>query len=1251
MLKRILILLLFFCFQGMVLTAQNGLRKVNWKENKLDRFNLSQNQLPTYSESIPLQILNAKFKAKLLNPLFQEISVLEEELLQGQKIEEEIIIRSETRLISNQSSLFYELVPLRRNLKTGKIEKLISFDIELEMISSTDSENSFQFKNQSVLSSGRWFKIKVSEDGVYKISYSDLSAMGMDLSSIDPKKLRIYGNGGGMLPEGNDETKFDDLIENAIEVVGEADGSFDAEDYILFYGQSAHQWKFNEEARDFTHHKNIYSEYTYYFINADKGEGKRIGVQEIAEQTPNYVVDEFEDLVSHEVDEYNLINSGRNWYGEVFDATTTRSFNFEFPNLLSDKNAEIEIGIAARSSVTSSMDVNISEDLINTIRVSGINFSTPYPPYALLGSVKSSVKLGQEDFDMNLKYNKPNASSMAWLDYIKIVAWRKLIFSGKQMKFRNSESVGSGRISNFKMIPTDASLRIWNISDPHNISIINAQQNANELSYVLPTETLLEFIAFDGEEYLSAEFEEEVTNQNYHAQIPVDFIIVSPEEFKAEAERLGQFHLNNDGLSYAVVDPQMIYNEFSSGAQDISAIRNFVRMLYEREKSSAVPQYLLLFGDASFDYKNRIENNTNFVPTWESSYSTSIIVSYNTDDYFGLLDAEEGANVRGGLDIGIGRIPIQNADQARQMVDKIIHYAGNSEAVMGSWRNTVCLVGDDQDNNTYVRDSELMASFIENSYSNINIDKIYFDAYPQISTPGGQRYPEVKKAINEEMDKGALLINYIGHGGETGWAHERVLEIQDINSWTNLNRLPVFVTATCEFTRFDNPELESAGELVLLNENGGGIALLTTTRATSAGANFQLNKQVFKHLFEKKEDEYQRLGDVIKNSKNAIGNGTNAQKFVLIGDPALKLALPRDSIATLEINHHSIQQSPDTLKAMAEVNIKGSVFHKGGDPNINFNGILYPVVYDKGNKVRTLGQDDNSYEQEFEVQSNILHKGKVSVSNGNFEFTFVVPKDIAYNYDFGRISYYAQGEEIDAWGCYENLIIGGYSDELIVDNEGPKINLFLNDEHFETGGLTNNSPVIFARIEDESGINTIGNGIGHDLVAVLDDDINQTYVLNDFFESDLDSHKTGTIKYSLTGLTTGKHQLKLKAWDILNNSSTAIIEFEVVDDTETLIQDLKNFPNPFREFTNFSFSHNQANQTINFEIQIFSLDGKKVKSILKSISPGGFSSGNILWNATSDHGGKLDAGIYLYRILLDGQEIEGTLTKKLIIID
>lgn len=1226
--------------------AQNDLREVKWDDNRFLLHAKAHKQLPVFSEQIPFYSIAAGVKVKLLNTTFEQLSATESAAFKNLNLQHDIQIHSEVKKISQKYFLYYEFTPLRMNPESKKIEKLMTFDLSVELIPEFKSAKSLQFKQQSVLANGRWFKFMVSEDGVYKISYNDLAAMGMDLTNIDPRDIRIYGNGGGMLPENNSDTKYDDLIENAIVVSGEIDGSFDANDYILFYGQSPHTWTFNASTQKYSHSLHAYSEATCYFITADLDRGKRITQQNSLDHPPDFIVTEFQDHVFHERDEINLINSGRNWYGEVFDATAIRSFDFSFPNLIKTKEIAIQAEVALRSSVTSKFDIEVNGVDLNQVSSSGINFSASYPPYARTGKLTDSFLSNNENIELTFNYNKPNASSKAWLDNIELTAWRKLKFESGQMTFRNAESISPGSVSEFKL---NGVATVWNVTDPMNVKSINGNLVGNEFSYVLATDSLLEFIAFDDASFLTVEFIEEVANQNYHALESVDYIIVSPAEFYSEAMRLAEFHANKDGLSFCIVEPQKIYNEFSSGAQDISAIRNFVRMLYERA-DPVTPKYLLLFGDASFDYKDRVSENTNFVPTWESPFSTAIIVSYNTDDYYGLLDEDEGANVRGGLDIGIGRIPVKTLDQARKMVDKIIHYADNLEDVLGAWRNTVCLVGDDQDYNTYVRDSEQLGSFIKNGFNNINIDKVYFDAYPQVSTPGGQRYPEVKKAINEKVEKGALIVNYIGHGGETGWAHERVLEIQDINAWQNYDRLPVFVTATCEFTRFDDPELESAGELVLLNENGGGIALLTTTRATSAGANFQLNKQVFNHVFEKRNGSYLRLGDIIKESKNAIGNGINAKKFVLVGDPALKIALPKDSIATLEINNQSIQAISDTLNAMERVTIGGSVFNKDGSKNSSFNGSLYPIVYDKPTTIKTLGQDNDSYEQEFNIQSNILYKGKVSVQNGDFNFSFVVPKDIAYNYGFGKISYYAHSEHGDAWGCYENLVIGGYNDELLTDTEGPTIQLFINNELFRNGGVTDQNPKIFASISDESGINTVGNGIGHDIVASIDGDIAQTYVLNDFYESDLDSHTSGTLSYALSGLSQGKHTLSLKVWDILNNSSSVSIEFEVVNQEEPFISDFKNFPNPFTHSTSFSFEHNQANSVLNFEIQVFSLDGKKVKTIRKSITPTGYHSGVIYWDATTDGGKKLDAGIYIYRILIEGHEIRETESKKLIIV-
>lgn len=1143
-----------------------------------------------------------------------------------------IVILNLIAVCSFAHNPFFEL-----NLNNERISDttLASVDFEQEQ-SKTES---FEYANNSVLTSGRWFKLSVYRDGIYKINYSELSAMGVNVQNLNPTNIRIYGNGGGMLPEKNSETKYHELLENAIMVVGEDDGQFDTEDYILFYGESPHAWSYSENLQKFVHQFHSYSDYTYYFLTTDLGQGKRINLQASETEVASSNISEFQDHIFHEVDQYNLINSGRTWYGEVFDANVDQHFIFEFANLVSSRNINLKIDVAGRSSGFNNFKVLVNNQELSGISIPRIIFSSSYPPYARTGSLNANLISSEESININLIYNKPNSSSIGWLNYIELNAWRNLKFEGSQLSFRNTETIGNGNITQFNISQVGNNIKVWNVTNSLDVTIMETALSGANLNFKVRTDSLLEFIAFNGNDFLQVEFEGEIQNQNLHALQPVDYIIISPNEFNSQALRLADFRQINDGFSFCIVSPDQIYNEFSSGAQDVSAIRNFVKMLYDRADQETKPKYLLLFGDASFDYKNRIVGNTNFVPTWESEQSTAIISSFNTDDYFGLLDSNEGKYMSGDLDIGIGRIPIKTITQATDMVSKIIHYSTNSIDNMGMWRNTVSLVCDDEDYNTYVNNSEEIASFLDNSFNNINVDKIYFDAYPQVSTPGGQRFPEAKKAINEKVEKGAMIINYIGHGGETGWAHERVLEISDINSWKNYNKLPVFITATCEFTRFDDPDRESAGELVLLNNKGGGISLFTTTRATSAGANFQLNKQVFKHIFEKQNGSYNRQGDIIRKSKNAIGNGSNAQRFVLVGDPAMQISFPLDSISVLKINNENVTIIPDTITALSKIEISGSVYSSSGIKRSDFNGILTAIVYDKKSILSTFGQDENSYEQTYTLQNNILYQGKVSVVNGDFTLSFVVPKDIAYNYGFGKISLYAHDGNSDAWGCFENLVIGGYDETLLTDIVGPEIELYLNDVSFKNGGLTHNRPVLLARITDESGINTIGSGIGHDIVAVLDQSIENTFVLNDFFEADLNSYTSGSINYPLSELSEGPHQLKLKIWDVVNNSSIAVLDFVVVNQDRFVIENLINYPNPFSNETSFIFDHNQANVSLNFEIQIFGMDGQKVRTLRKSIYTNGFNSGPIRWDGTSDSGSKLDPGIYIYRIILEDQVI------------
>jgi len=1140
-------------------------------------------------------------------------------------------------------------VPIRKNKVTGKYEKLVAFDVELNesdnLQNGKKGSSGRTYAQHSVLANGNWYKISVANSGIYKITYNDLVSLGINVGSIDPRNIRIYGNGAGMLPEKNTGFKYDDLQENAIVVAGESDGRFDPSDYILFYGECPVTWTYSSD-KAFHHTTNSYSNATYYFITTDLGAGKRIGSLPSSNLPNNKSVSKFIDYAYHENNSVNLIQSGREWYGETFDIQTSYDFNVSFPNLDASSLLYLKADVVARSGNYSNFFV--------TANGTRMTISVPNDPdvgnadgqYAEESSGAINFSTTNPSVSINVTYNKLDQSSLGWLNYFELNAIRNLSFYGTQMSFRSVESIGAGNITEFTLSDANSFVNIWDVTDPLNAKQVGTTLNNTDIVFRLPTDSLHEFIAFNGSSFFSPSLVGKVGNQDLHGILQSDFIIVSYPDFVSEANRLAQFHRDNDNYSVLVVTPEQIYNEFSSGAQDVSAIRDFVKMLYDRAPANQIPKYLLFFGDGSYNYKSTT-NNTNYVPTYESLNSLNAAGSYLTDDYFGLLDDGEGSGSSGTVDIGIGRFPVRTVAQAKDVVDKVFRYASKTDLVQagysgnsfsssfsnfGDWRNIICFVADDKDGDLHLGQAEQLANYVDTSQKQFNIEKIYLDAYKEITTSGGQRYPDANAAINNRVEKGALIVNYTGHSGMLGWAQERVLNISDVNNWNNTNNLPVFITASCEFSRFDNPASVSAGELILLNPAGGGIALFSTTRLAYSSTNLPLNKSFFDYVFQKQNNEYYRMGDIIRKAKVAnLGSGDNIKNFVLLGDPALQLAYPQYKVVTTLINNDSVNKKSDTLEAFSKATVSGYIQDYNGNIKTDFNGTLYPTVYDKYSQVSTLGNDPESPVKSFSIQNNILYKGKAVISNGEFTFTFIVPKDIAYNYGFGKISYYAASDNTDANGFYKNITVGGSLNNVSLDEDGPVIHLYMNDTLFKSGGITDQSPFMLAYINDKVGVNTVGNGIGHDIVAVLDGNTSDCIVLNNYYEADLNSYTSGTIKYPFTGLSDGAHTLSLKVWDSYDNSSTAEIEFIVINSNQLKLSKVLNYPNPFTSETKFSFEHNCSCSQLDVEIRIYNLTGQTVKTIKEAVNNEGYDA-SVQWDGTGDNGVKLSGGIYLYRL-------------------
>jgi len=1206
--------------------------------------NLAENNfLPFYFERFALESKSSDFKATLTSQIFDPIPPdIIAQIDIDNSIGSEIKIQTQTAFERKLPYAMVTFLPIRKNEITGQYEWLTSFTLvidEIPLKSFNGANSAKTYKEHSVLAAGNWYKISVSKTGIYKISYQELSDIGINPASIDPRNIRIYGNGGGMLPENVTDFRYDDLQENAILVYGESDGTFNQGDYILFYGESASPVKYSSDENRIVKEMNLFADLTYYFITTDLGAGKRISTQATLTDTPNNIVNSYNDIIHYETDENNLIKSGRIWYGQKFDIFNDLINEYNITNLNLNSKMLFTVEAAASSDVSSSFSFFINNQEKIHLPIQAANSNNPTGPVAYAKFDSSYFYPASSSVTVKVTYNKSLSSSVGYLDYYTLNFKRDLAFLGGQMNFRDVKTATQELTSKYTLTKANGNVIIWNVSDPLNVQQVQAVLNGTELTYTLASSSLQEFVAFDGTALYSPKFVAKISNQDLHNTGAYDMVIITHPDFREQADRLAAFHRDFDNLSVFVTEPQLIYNEFSSGAQDVAAIRDFLKMLYDKAEPGQEPKYVLLFGDASYDLKDRVENNTNFVPTWESYQSLNPVSSYAKDDYYGLLD-DGNDNL---LDIGIGRFVVSTKEQAKSSVDKVIRYAVNTPENMGDWRNIVCLIADDEDGNLHLRQADTLASLLSNINKDLNIEKIYLDAYEQVSTPSGARYPDVTRDFTNRVERGALIINYVGHGGEGGLAHERILKISDITDWYNPNNMPVFITATCEFSRFDDPGRVSAGELVFLNENGGGIALFTTTRATYSSPNFSLNKSVYKYAFQRENGEYLRMGDILRLAKNESNDVVNKSKFSLLGDPALKLALPEYHAITAKINNIAITDMIDTIQALSKISVSGEIQDINGARLTDFNGVLYPTVYDKPSNYRTLGNDPASSPTTFSIQKNQLYKGKASIVNGEWEFEFIAPKDIAYQYGKGKISYYAHNNETDAAGYFGDAIIGGYNHFAEADNKGPNIRLFINDTNFVFGGLTDENPSMLAYIFDEHGINTVGNGIGHDILATLDDE--QSFVLNNFYEAELDDFQRGTIQYPFSDLSNGLHRLNLRVWDIYNNSATTYTEFVVASSEEMAINSLLNYPNPFKYNTTFTFEHNQVEQPLEVVIRVYAMNGKLVKTIDDIYYAGGYKYKSTQWDGTDEKGSKLNAGMYVYKLLLrkdDGKVVEET---------
>ncbi len=1134
---------------------------------------------------------------------------------------------------------FLVLSPIIKN-NTG-FKRITSFSYSIKENTSRNISQKKTLRNtatitNSVLANGNWHQFYVEKSGVYKISNSFLQSLGFNTNGIDPKKIKIFGNGGRMLPLSNNSYYPLDLTENAIQVIGESDGVFNSDDYILFYAEGVDTYSDESQTNI-----NLYDTKSYYYITIQGGEGKRIEnmTQPIGNTTINTTV--FDDYQFHEVDLVNIANLGRQWFGESFEIDSEQEFSFNFPNIDTATPIKLMVKTAAAAYINTDFKVSVNGQNTATIPISAITansatkFNTSFLP-------SNTTFPASENIKIKLTYNNNGVpGSKGYLDNIRLFAKSKLQGYGKQFQFQYDLSASSSGVISYNISNASGISHVWDITDIYNVTKAE-NQNAASFSVKANLGELRKYIVIDPKDYYTPlkNNNPKITNQNLKGDFynnTIDYAIITPTNLSVQAEKLASFHRSNSNLNVKVITLESIYQEFSSGKQDIAAIRNCIKYIYDNPlNESKKIKYVNLFGDASFDYKNRIANNTNIVPIYHALNSNSVgESSYASDDFYGLMDANEGniGGFFGGIDIATGRMLVKDSNQADEMVNKVIEY--HDIKSYGSWRNNFVVIADDSDvesDATLQKNQNSLANTVTSEKPFINASKILLDAYDQESSSGGFRYPKARSDIFNAFEKGALVFNYLGHGGEDGLTAERIWEKSDGQNLSNQYKYPLFITVTCDFSRFDNPFRPTAGEYTYWNPKGGAISMITTIREIGQFSAENFNILFAKNLFSYGSNQYTSIAEALRISKNTNPNSSTNVVFY-IGDPALMLAIPKPQIVLTKVNDIPVSQNIDDFKSLSKMKITGEITDENNTLLTNYNGELFTNIFDKNITRATLNNDGNSPSINFNILGETIYRGNATITNGQFEFSFVVPRDIRIPVSNGKISFYAKktGQLENETGFDTTIKIGGINENAVADNIPPTVKLYMNDENFISGGITNESPFLLANLEDENGINT-ASGIGHDIIAILDGDESNPYVLNDYYQTSLDDFTKGTIRFPFRNLATGLHTVTFKAWDVYNNPITAEIQFIVVGDETVTLTNVLNYPNPFVNYTEFWFTHNRPYEALDVQVQVMTITGKVVWTKNQIITTDGFLSREITWDGKDDFGDKIAKGVYIYKL-------------------
>ncbi|UOG75548.1 type IX secretion system sortase PorU [Hymenobacter tibetensis] len=1236
-----------------------------------------------------LHVQGSVAEGQLLNAVYEPFSAADAALLKAPSQPVATTLAVSEAMERGQPISIITVPAVRRSTQTGQYEKLLSADYSYVLGAPTARRTQQIFHaSTSVLATGNWYKIGVPRSGIFKLDYEGLRQLGLtDIATIDPSRIQVYGNATGLLPQPISTPRPDDLVENAIYFSGDQNPTFESNEYFLFYARGPHTWERTPGTQRFRHIQNIYSDTAYYFVTVATPPRKGLRVQAApAVGAPNApAIFQYAEREFYEKELINLAKSGRQWLGEGLRNGTSQSFSFsKITDLAPGTTVQITASLAGTSKGTHSFQLSLNDNQLGSQVLPRVNPGRGYVEYANTSIQTFSVAAptASTALRVGLTYSGSDAPDTGYLDYLEVNAIKPLQLTGSVLEFRSFANVQAGRISQFTIANSTGAL-IWDVTNPRRAK----SYPSNAGSFVAPTDSLREFVAF----LPTGTFDKpvnfgKVANQNLHARLtlPVDLVIVTHPLFVTEAERLANHRRTHDKLKVEVVTTTQVYNEFGSGGQDVSAIRDMMKMVFDQRGTPDRQQYLLLFGDASYNYKAPGTTAQNFVPTYESRESFAPIYGRDTngfgpqtfcsDDYYALLDENEGewaenySGIAETMDVAVGRLPVRTPSgqatmaQATRVVNKLIAY--DSRVAMSNWRNRLTFVTDDEDGGLHMNQAEPLIQSIASKQPVFNTHKVYLDMYQQINGASGQKSPDAERAVDESFEKGSLIINYNGHGGPDALADEKILSRASILRLLNKNRLTFLVTGTCDFSYYDDYTKDSAGEMALTDVDGGAIGLYTTTRLVFAQNT--LLTPFYDSILSVRSGRVARIGEATRFSKNQGATDPLNRNYVLLGDPTAQLAHPDLTMTLDAVNGQPLGPNTpvtDTLKALSTVQLAGSVRTgtlSTAPVNTSFSGTAQVTVYEKPNTVTTLGSGPDGVKKTITIQENIIYSGQATVRAGRFSLQFVVPRDINYSLGFGKVSLYAKDtvQVVDAHG-YRNVPVGGVALLANRDTIPPKITLHMDNTAFVFGGLTATSPTLLARLFDESGINTAGSGIGHEITATLDNDPARLTILNDFYTANVDSFQSGNIRYQFKDLSTGPHVLHLKAWDTFNNSSIKDVEFIAAQTDKLALSHVLNYPNPFAKHTTFHFDHNRQGEELDVQVQIFTVAGRLVRTLQANIPSSGshvpqsLNDNTLSWNGRDEYNDQLARGVYVYRVSVRVKSDQSTTSKfeKLVILN